>query len=170
MTRLACGAVLVAALIAADGCTRDSAERAEQAAEEVTAQRDDLERPQRDIAEEQVELVEAESEFERTRALRIAVLRAEYEVIATQPMLISTMAKNFRLTDASRGEINEKLSVFQMRLDEAANFLLGLERADAEVWKERERAATKAMERLEEARKNAWDALDDAPKVDPSAS
>lgn len=178
--------VLVALLAAA--CKPETSRRASKAADEVMDQREDvlrkaeaLEREANetkpelvkksvDVLEEAAELTAAQQEFERRKTVRIQAVRAQHEVIATQPMLIATMSKSFRITDAARAEINEKLSVFQMRLDEAANLIQGLHNANADVWEERDDQARDAMKRLEDAREDAWDALDDAPTVDRSAS
>jgi hypothetical protein len=172
MTRLA-GPVLLLGVLTAGACKPESARRAEQAAGEVTEARErmrharqrvnDLPRASA-VADESDHLVRATTEFERTKAERIQILRAQHEVIATQPKLIATMATNFPLTDAGRADVNERLTMFQRRLDEAADLIQGLEHVDATGWTERDEDVIAAMKRLEDARKDAWEALRDAPK------
>jgi hypothetical protein len=53
-----------------------------------------------------------------------------------------------------------------MRLDEAANLIQSLEGVDANHWEGRERETADAMNRLEDAREDAWEALDDAKTID----
>src|SRR5262245_33633045 len=69
------------------------------------------------------DLAQAHSELAFRRMARINALRAEHAVIATQPNLISTMAQNFGLTDDGRALVDEKLSYFQMHLDETKNLI-----------------------------------------------
>ncbi|MBV8763015.1 MAG: hypothetical protein JO257_37360 [Deltaproteobacteria bacterium] len=92
------------------------------------------------------------------RELRVRSLEAELQVIATQPVIINTMARVFPLTEAARARVTEKLTLLQMRFDEAKNALRDPDEAKA----------TEAMKRLEAARKDAWDALDKAPRTDRS--
>ena len=182
---------LTAVLLAFGGCKPESARKADNAAENVTEQRRDLEKAEsalsderKDIAEEQkailgeskqiakegAELAKAQSEFEFRRTARINALRAELAVLATQPNLISTMSQNFALTDDARAHISEKLAVFQLRLDEARNMIEGLVHVDAAQWTARHDAVRDAMKRVDDARDGAWDALEDAPRVERPAS
>jgi hypothetical protein len=85
-------------------------------------------------------------------------LVAQLQVIATQPVIISTMAAAFPLTEAGRAQVTEKLQALQMRFDEAKNLV---ESGDPQ--------AADAVKRLDAARKEAWDALDKAPRVDRSS-
>jgi hypothetical protein len=89
---------------------------------------------------------------------RDRALEAELQVIATQPIIISTMARVFPLTEAGRARVTEKLEAMQMRFDEAKNLV---EAGDPQ--------AREAMKKLDDARKDAWDALDNAPRVDRSS-
>jgi len=93
------------------------------------------------------------------RELRVRSFDAQLKVIATQPIIINTMARVFPLTEAGRAQVTAKLQQLQMRFDEAKNALR--EADDSKV--------ADAMKRLEEARKDAWDALDKAPRTDRSS-
>lgn len=92
------------------------------------------------------------------RELRIRSLEAQLQVIATQPVIIHTMARVFPLSEAGRAQVTHKLEALQMRFDEAKNLVRA---GDPQ--------ATEAMKRLEDARKDAWDALDKAPRTDRSS-
>lgn len=157
--------LIAALLLASTACRSESSRQASIAADEVANKREDMAEQSQKLAKEGAELVRAETEFLMRRDLRFQTLRAVHSVIGTQPMLISTMATSFLLTDQGRADINNKLTAFQQRLDEAANQIQGLQNADAYQWEERDDEATDAMQRLEDARQAAWKALDDAPRV-----
>jgi hypothetical protein len=79
------------------------------------------------------------------------------------------IAQALPLTEAGRTGIDEKLQIFQMRLDETINLIGRLDRATAEQYAEADDEVSAAMKRLEEARLAAWKALDDAPRNDRSS-
>jgi hypothetical protein len=169
-------------------CKPESARRTEQAARKVQEERAQLEQTAARVVEnveaerprlvsdsvaviaQASELAHAQSEFERRKAERIECVEATYAVVATQPMVISTLARNLPITDASRGAVNQRLSVMQMHLDEAHNLIEGLHTAGAEVWDKRDAQVRDALERLERARQAAWSTLADAPTVTSAAS
>jgi hypothetical protein len=156
------------------GCKPETARKADLAAEEVLEQRADLQKaagsdPDQ-VAVESKELSAAAERFTQNKRIRIAALRGEVSVIATQIKLISTFTEYARITDASRADINNKLSAFQMRLGEAKNQIEGLAGADVDGWEQRDDAVREAMAALESARAAAWRSLDDAPRIHPDAS
>jgi hypothetical protein len=178
---------LAAALACMASCKPESARRTEQAARKVQEERAALERTTRRVTDDieaerprlvsdsvaviaqATELAHAQSEFERRKAERIECVQAIYGVVATQPMVISTLARNLPITDASRGAVNKRLSTMQMRLDEAHNLIQGLHSAGADVWDKRDAQVREALERLERARQAAWNTLADAPSLDNAA-
>jgi hypothetical protein len=166
--------VALAIAVVFAGCKPETARKAERAANDVVEQKHDLKQATRDdptqVAAETRELSEAAQLFIERKRIRIAALRGEHSVIATQLMLISTMSEYFPLTDAGRADINNKLSAFQMRLDEATNHIEGLDGTAADHWQERDDAVRDVMTKLESARKAAWRALQDAPRVRQTAS
>jgi hypothetical protein len=166
--------VVLAIAVVFAGCKPETARKAERAAKDVVEQRQDLkEATQSDptkVAAESKELSEAATLFVERKRIRIAALRGEHSVIATQLKLISTLSEYFPLTDAGRADINNKLSQFQMRLDEASNHIEGLDGAPADHWIERDDAVREVMEKLDGAREAAWRALQDAPRVHRTAS
>lgn len=169
--------VVVAAVFAATACKPESARRADRAAKDVVEQRDDLVKAAKNIADEpeQVlaevgQLAAAAEKFDKLKQARLAALRGQHSVIASQTLLIGTMARELPITDAARGDINEKLTRFQARLDEAQNLIEGLSRTMIDDWEQLDTAATDAMQRLDDARKAAWESLEDAPHIDHSAS
>ncbi len=170
--------VLLLSLFASSACKPESARRADKAAEQVTEAREELTREHVELGTEGAndlvartgELAAATRTFEQRKKLRIEIVRTEHEVIATQPMLIGAMATNFPLTDVGRADVNEKLTTFHSRLEEAANTIQGLQSSDAATWIERNEDVIEAMKRLENARAAAWEALDDAPKAQRTRS
>lgn len=166
--------VALAIAVAFAGCKPETARKADRAAENLLEQRADLKeavKAQPDqAATESKELSDAVKLFAERKRIRIAALRGEHSVIATQLRLISTLTEYSQLTDAGRADINNKLSVFQRRLDEASNHIEGLSGASAEVWQQRDDAVREVMTVLESARRAAWKALDDAPRIHPNAS
>jgi hypothetical protein len=66
-------------------------------------------------------------------------------------------------------QVKEKLDVLQLRLDETKNMIEGLRHVDAGHWKDRDDKVENAMQSLDDARKDAWKAVEDAPRVDRSS-
>jgi hypothetical protein len=176
MTRLLAIAILLVA------CKPESARRADRAAEDVVEQRKDVveaakKLPDKPLAEgarelfaETGELTKAARKFELQKSRRLAMLQQTHDLAALQTGVIGVLARDLQITDAARGDINEKLTRFQMRLDETANLIEGLFSVEIDVWEQRDSEVTDAMKRLEDARKAAWDAVEDAPHIDRSAS
>lgn len=164
----------LAIVIAFAGCKSETARKADRAAKDVLEQRADLKEAVKtapdEVAVESEELSAAAKLFTERRRIRIAALRGEHSVIATQARLISTLSEHAPVTDSGRADINNKLSAFQMRLTEARNQIEGLGTAAADVWEQRDDAVRDAMDALESARKAAWRSLDDAPRIHPNAS
>jgi hypothetical protein len=135
---------------------------------EVKANTEEVAEQTKDVAKQSEELREAEYTFDVKRTNRVAQLRAEHQVVATQPMLINSLGAATALTDRARADLAEKLTLFQMRLDEAGNAIEGLQTTDAAAFESKNDDAAKAMERLEDARDNAWEALNDGDRIEPS--
>ncbi len=131
---------------------------------------DDLADEQRDVGKNAAELRDANASFEQEKRARIATRRAVHGVAASQPMLINALVGAFSLEQDDRGEVNEKLQIFQTRIDEAANTIAALDGTGAEQWEDRNESATKAVEAVEDAREDAWEALDDADHLDDRTS
>lgn len=146
--------------------TRDDvAEVAEEAREDREDVRDTARANAKDVADESkdvgkqaLDLEDAQNEFEYARMVRIATLRGVQSVAASQTALINA----FAATPQER----EKLQIFQMRVDEAGNQIQALQGVPATTWEQRHDDVKKAMSRLEDAREDAWEALDDADRLD----
>ncbi len=108
---------------------------------------------------------EQSTSFAARRQNRYRALDAQLQVIATQPLLINTMAKVLPLTEAGRALVTTKLQALQMRFDEAKNQVALVRTCSTEQCKDADDRATDAMNRLDAARKDAWDALDKAPRT-----
>jgi len=76
----------------------------------------------------------------------------------TFSLCVSILQVYYMLTEAGRARVIEKLEAMQMRYDEAKNLV---EAGDPR--------ARDALKKLDEARADAWDALDKAPRVDRSS-
>jgi len=137
-------------------CKPDSAHKADRAAHTLVQYDNDVSR--------------AADEFAIRRKARVDVLAAQHGVIATQPMVIQTLVESLPLSDIGRSDVSEKLTVFEMRLDDAAHGIAGLANATASEFATRDDVVTKQMSRLEDARKSAWKAIGDAPRIDRAAS
>lgn len=185
MTSLRNVALALALVAGAGACKQnDTKHDVDKAADKVNDKTDDLRDERKDLADKKVDEVEkskdvvkkageagnANADFEAKRDIRVRTLRAQLAVIATQPKVISTLAANFPITDAGRSDVNEKLTKFQMRLDEASNLVQGLQTVDASTFKDRDDAINDAMDKLDDARKDAWKALKDAPKAENPSS
>jgi hypothetical protein len=184
---------VVAAIVAVPACKSETSREAEKAAENVREQAEDLREEKReldeerrdiseniaeeskdvveqskDVSKEAEELAGAQDDFNRRKAIRVDELRMLHSVIATQPMLINVFASVEPFTERARASANEKLTLFQMRLDEAANAIEALQSAGSASFEARDDEADEAMNRLEEAREDAWEALHDGDRIGTS--
>jgi len=148
-------------LVASQGCKSQEA-NADRDADRVIEDQPNADKKSGDLAT-------ATDVFERSRDLSIQKLNGQRAVIASQPNLINTIAQSLPLTDAGRMVVNERVMLLQTRLDEAGNLISGLQTSTASDWKRRDDAVSDAMSRVEDARKDAWKALDDAPRTDRSS-
>lgn len=121
-----------------------------------------------DVTDEAIDVAKASGEFQARRQARANQLRVVHGVKASQAMLINTLGGTTALTDRARGNLGEKMQVFQMRIDEAGNAIEQLQQVHEDNFEDRDDAATKAMERLENAREDAWEALNDGDRIQPS--
>lgn len=131
---------------------------------------EDVTEEAQDVTEEATDLAKAASDFEQRRQLRVQELRAVHAVIASQPQLINLLAGPTPLTDRARADVSEKMQVLQMRLDEAGNAIQALQGVTAEEFEDRNDETAKAIERLQDAREDAWNALRDGDRIDAAAS
>jgi len=121
----------------------------------------------KDLAKAAQDLDEAQGEFAYHKTLRIRTLRAVHAIAGSQPDLINALATSSPLIDEDRTRVMEKLTLLRSRLVDSARLIQELEGVDATTWVARERLVADAMNRVEDARTDAWDALDSA-KVDES--
>lgn len=150
LDRFACLAMALGLASSMDDA-RASAEAAGEAVTDRTATRDAL------------------AEFEYQRMVRVQTLRAVHAIAAAQPVLIGAIASAQAMPQADRARVNEKVALLQMRLDESANLIQSLDGVGPERWVDREREVSDAMNRLEDARADAWEALDEANQLDQTS-
>jgi hypothetical protein len=184
------GKLLMATAIAVlpAACSKDDTRKeADRAAENVQDQREDVredvkdlngamkDQDRDDIADQSSELKEnvnelntAAGDFSVRRGNRATQLRTIHSVVASQPMLINALSGVTALTDKARADLSEKMQVFQMRVDEAGNAIEAIQAADAAGFEDKNDAAAKAMDRLEDARDDAWEALNDGDRIEAS--
>jgi hypothetical protein len=89
--------------------------------------------------------------------LRIARLRAEYEVVAAQPAVLDTLADTF--ANAGKPEVDAKLELLRARVHDADRAIGELRRAPDDEWTARDTAAADALRKAEDARRDAWQAF-----------
>jgi len=119
------------------------------------------------LAKHAGEHAKSKTDFEAKKTVRIDGLRAAQSVYAAQPGMITTFAEAFPLAD--RSEVDAKLNTLKMRLDEAGLLIQGLPTVQPADFKDRDDAASKAMDRLEDASKDAWKAVKDAKYIERSS-
>jgi hypothetical protein len=167
MKRAALAALL---LFYAIGCKPESARRADHAAKEVVGKRKSFGKailqPDK-FAKETAELAVAERKFLARRKSRVDILHGKHSVIASQTVLISSLAQGFSISDVSRTDINVKLHAFQMQLDKTSNEIELLASTGVDHWEARDEAMTESMDHLDEVRRAAWQSLTAAPLVEP---
>src|SRR5258705_7860746 len=96
---------------------------------------------------------------------RVRDLSARHAVLATQPLLINVLAGATPLTDRARAELNERLEIFQMRVDQAGNLIAELEAIDSAQLEARLEDVLDALNRVDEARARAWEALHHGDRI-----
>jgi chromosome segregation ATPase len=146
------------------------ADRAKKTGTKAKDNVDDVNGEMKDVTKEVASLDEAQNEFAYQRNIRIETLRAVHGIDAGQANFINVLNTNAGFDDASRANISAKLNVFTQRLDSAATLIQGLEGVDAAAWVDREKAAADAMNRMEDARVDAWDAVKDGKRIDTRTS
>jgi len=171
---------VIAGLLAAGACNRGAAHDADRAADKAQKEMDKVHNAQQDLANDGLDhskkladkasdYAAAQSDFEQKRQIRVEVLHSEHALIASQPVLVSALANLAPLTDAGRADVNEKLQILMMRLDETGNAITALQSVDAASWQDRDNEASRAMSRLADARDAAFEALRKAPRTERSA-
>jgi len=115
------------------------------------------------------ETAAASATFEARRGERVRELRVVRDVIGSQPTLMTQLASHLPLTDTGRADVDDKIRVLQMRMDEAGNVLAELATISVDGFKSKDDQAADVMKRLDDARDDAWTALDKAPRTDRSS-
>ena len=144
----------------------DMADRAEDTHEKAKDNVEAMKDPTKDMTKDAIALRDAQKEFEYQRLVRVETLRTVHAIAGSQPNLIVVFGSALPMSDADRAKVTEKVQLVQLRLDESANMIQGLASVDAKNWEPRERAVSDAMNRLEDAREDAWEALDDVKVLD----
>lgn len=115
------------------------------------------------------ETAEASATFEARRRERVRELRVVRDVIGSQPTVMTQIASHLPLTETGRADVDDKIRVLQMRMDEAGNVLTELATISVDGFKSKDDQAADVMKRLDDAREDAWNALDKAPRSDRSS-
>ena len=145
--------------------SRDVARKSGDPQDRIADGLDDISDDAKDVGKQAGALADASNEFKYRKMVRIQTLRAVHAVEASQPMLINAFAQSFPLVEKDRAEVNEKLVIFQMRLDEAGNAIQSLDLVEAKDWEARNDAASKALDRVEDAREEVWESLREADQI-----
>lgn len=138
------------------------AERADDRAEgnTLTAHAGDIAAQIEDVSREAGSLAEAERDYEQLRSLRVAALRAEHSVAASQPLLIVTIANETQLPRQRRARLEENLMIFRQRLAHTRKAIEQLQTVQAADWERRDDEVGRAMAGMFLARDASWQALD----------
>ena len=103
------------------------------------------------------------------RETRIATLNAVVATTESQPAVIRALASATALTSTDRAAIDDKLQLLQARADEAKTLIGTLREVEPANWTARNEVIDDAMRRVDAARDDAWQALNDAADHTPSA-
>jgi hypothetical protein len=106
---------------------------------------------------------------EADRETRIATLNAVIATTESQPAVIRALASAASLTSTDRAAIDDKLQLLQARADEAKTLIGTLREVEPANWTARNEVIDDAMRRVDTARDDAWQALNDAADHTPSA-
>jgi hypothetical protein len=167
-------------LAVAPACKSTSRHNADKAADRVVDKSDKLDdrvndqakaidKETTETARKAADHAAASSDFEVHRSTRVRELRFERDVIGSQPTVMTTLASVLPLTVAGREDVDEKIRILTMRVDEAGNVLNELATIGADGFTAKDDQAADVMKRLNEARSDAWKALDKAPRTDRSS-
>jgi chromosome segregation ATPase len=124
----------------------------------------------KDLSELAAQVEPAAADFERKRAERVDTLRAVHSVSIAQPLLINTLAKTVEHSQSEEARLVERLSVFEVRVEETGQLIEQLGHVEARDWEARNDAIGEAMSRLESARKEAWETLDSIARANGRTS
>lgn len=144
----------------------DIGDRRDTVAEKARDNAGDVADEAKDVGKGARKLADAQHDFQYAKMVRVQTLRAVHAVVASQPMLINSFSSSQPLVESDRALLAEKMQILQMRLDEAGNQIETLNGVDAASWEQRHDDVNKAMERLDDAREDAWKALDNAKRLD----
>jgi hypothetical protein len=136
------------------------------AGHDPTAHVDEIAGHVKHVAREAGRYAEAEQDFIHLRALRIASLRAEHSVAASQPLLIVAIAGVKDLRPELRTRLDENLAIFRQRLARTRERIEQLRFANAADWERRDDEVGHEMAGLYLARDASWQALDEHPRDD----
>jgi cyclophilin family peptidyl-prolyl cis-trans isomerase len=153
----------------ANDLAKDSADRQDDIRDKARDVAKDVAGEAKDVGQEARKLRDENDEFKYRRLVRVQTLQGVLSVASAQPQLVNAFASNFAITDADKTMIDEKLQIFQNRIDDAANQIKALKSVDAQTWDQRHDDVNKAMDRVEDARKDAWTALKDAKRNDQTS-
>lgn len=173
-------AVAFALVASAAGCKSEQARDTERSAERVRAKSADLQHEQEelgkavregarelvdelgDVGEKQRQLEQAARDFEQRRAQRIHHVEGQFAILQGQPELISRLASHANLTAGDRVKLDEKLQVLRVRIDEAKLLVSKLHTASAADWTGRDDEVARALRRIDKARDEALDVIEDS--------
>lgn len=140
--------VLIACALLSLGCQDELGLRTEEAAVRVRSTREAAAR------------AAAQADFEQLRALRVASLRAEHSVAATQPVLVEVIANARPLPPVVHARLAETLAIFRQRLAHARVLIEQLATTSADDWEQRDDEVGRVMAEVFIARDASWQALD----------
>ncbi len=160
--------ILGVTLISSAACKPANQRHADRAADRAVQAMDKFDETTgpRSMVARSFDIVAAVEQFELRRTARVDALAAQRSVIATQPGLISALADAAPLTSAGREAVDAKIQTLDLRLDDMANRLNELRAAGPDDWRMSDDATTSAMKQLDDARADAWQALQNAPRLD----
>jgi hypothetical protein len=175
MSKLLCLATAIGLSVvpACKSSTRHNADRAAERAldksnklgDRVADQTDAIKKQTDETIKKAADTADATSVFEARRVDRVRELRVVRDVVGSQPTVMTQLASHLTLSDSGRADVDDKIRVLQMRIDEAGNVLSELSTISIEGFKDKDDQAADVMSRLDDARKAAWDALDKAPRT-----
>lgn len=100
---------------------------------------------------------------------KMATLNAIVATTESQPEVIRAVESISSLTATDQAAIDEKLQLLQARTDEAKTLIGTLREVEPANWSARTEVIDDAMRRLDTARDDAWQALNDAANHAPTS-
>jgi hypothetical protein len=169
-------AIAAFAAVGAVACRSETADKAHKAAAVVEKERNDLaearedlregidktDKGAQDVVDEVGDLAKAAADFVLKRGSHYRTVQAQLAVAEIDTAVLGSLAAAPNISASDRVVVDEKMAVLRLRVAETGRTISALENASSDEFPKLEQDAATAMKRLDDARDEAWGAIEDA--------